>query len=118
MMHWIKRTARLLGMVSFFIVFFLGIDPNDPFNTHIIAVAFAKGLAGALLLWLSGFIIADIVIKGLITDVRTNEDDTLEGGILQRLHSVQSSLTPEALDSVGDKDKELQETKKAKAPKA
>jgi hypothetical protein len=94
MMYWIKRIARLLGMLSFFAVFFLGIDPADPFDATTAGIAFAKGCAGAFLFWLLGFIIADIVIKGLVTDVPTVDSDTIEGGLLQRLHGVQSSLSP------------------------
>jgi hypothetical protein len=93
-MYWIKRIARLLGMLSFFTVFFLGIDPADPFDATTAGIAFAKGCAGALLFWFLGFIIADIVIKALVTDVRTDDNDTMEGGLLQRLRGVQSSLSP------------------------
>ena len=92
MMYWIKRIARQLELLTFFTVFASGIDPADPFNAQIAIWACAKGCVGALLFWLLGFIIADIVIKGLVTDIRTDENDTMEGGLLQRLHDVQSNV--------------------------
>ncbi len=115
MMYWIKRMARMLGMLTFFVVFFLGIDPEDPFNANVAAIAFFKGLAGAFLFWLLGFIIADIVVKGLVTDVPTDDNDTVEGGLLQRIHNVQSSLTPGAVGSGGVKSDTSAEIGKAKA---
>jgi hypothetical protein len=82
MIYWIKRIATILSAMSFFIVFFLSIDSTDPFNASIALVAFAKGLAGAFLFWGAGFVIADIVIKALVTDLRVERNDILEGGIL------------------------------------
>jgi hypothetical protein len=117
MMHWIKRIARLLSLSSFFIIFLFGIDPADIFNANTALIAFAKGCVGALLFWLLGFIVADIIIKGLVTDVRTDENDTLEGGLLQRLHGVQASLSPDSIVSVGGMNREADKAEPAKAAK-
>jgi hypothetical protein len=116
MMYWIKRIARILGMLSFFTVFFLGIDPADPFDATTAGIAFAKGCAGAFLFWFLGFIIADIVIKGLVTDVPTHDNDKIEGGLLQRLHGVQSSLSPpsEANKGMGLGSEKKEQTKATK----
>jgi hypothetical protein len=118
MMYWIKRIARLLGMLSFFVAFAFGIDPADPFNANVAIVAFVKGCAGALLFWLVGFIVADIVIKGLVADVRTDENDSLEGGLLQRLHTLQSSLSPDSGGLGGGMEKEPVKAETTKAGKA
>jgi|GEM_PF-1248875 hypothetical protein len=96
MIIWIKRCARILAIGSFFIVFFLGIDPSDPFDKTALLMAFLKGCLGALLFWAVGFVCADIVIKGLVAGVPADEKDPLEGGVLQRLYDVKTSLTPEA----------------------
>ncbi len=96
MTYWIKRIARIVSIGSFFIGFFMSIDPTDPFNAAIIAVAFCKGCAGALFFWLAGFVVADIIIKGLVIGVPTDQEDTLEGGLLQRLFDAQSAQTPQA----------------------
>lgn len=116
MMYWIKRVARLLALLTFFTVFVSGIDPADPFNAHIAVLAFAKGCAGALLFWLLGFIIADILIKGLVMDIRTDENDTIEGGLLQRLHDVQSDRARPSSD--GKSGKAPGKIGPVKAPKA
>jgi hypothetical protein len=96
MIYWIKRIAKILSILSFFSAFFFSIDPTDPFNMTFAFIAFVKGLAGAFLFWGAGFIIADIIIKGLVTDIRTEGNDVLEGGFLQRIHSTKSSLSPDA----------------------
>ena len=93
---WIKRCARILAISSFFIAFFLGIDPSDPFDKTALLTAYLKGCLGALLFWAVGFVVADIVVKGLVAGVPFDEKDTLEGGVLQRLYDVRSGLTPEA----------------------
>jgi hypothetical protein len=105
MIIWIKRFARILAISSFFIVFFLGIDPSDPFDRTALFIAFLKGCLGALLFWTVGFVLADIVIKGLVAGVRTEKSDIIEGGVLQRLYEVQSGLTPEAESAAGGRER-------------
>jgi hypothetical protein len=118
MILWIKRIARLMSMLSFFVVFFLSLDPADPFSASIAVIAFIKGCVGALLFWFLGFIAADIVIKGLVTDMHTNKSDTLEGGLLQRLYSMQSSLSPDSRGSKGATGRDGAKTEAAKTRKA
>jgi hypothetical protein len=95
MIYWIKRLARILGIVSFFCVFFVSVDPTDPFNVSNALIASMKGLTGAFLFWGAGFVIADIIIKGLVTDLRTEGNDILEGGLLQRIHATKETLSPD-----------------------
>ncbi len=96
MICWIKRIARILGILSFFIAFFMGIDPYDPFDVRTALNAVIKGFAGALLFWMMGFIVADIIIKGIMMSVPTEASDAIEGGLLQRLHAARSSLSGES----------------------
>ncbi len=116
MAFWIKRTARIIGAVTFFVVFFMGLDPARPFDPQIVATAFSKGVLGAILFWFAGFILGDIVFKGLVTDVTTAESDAIEGGLLQRIHEEKIRSNP---DTVGLKmpavksDKKTREEKKA-----
>jgi hypothetical protein len=99
MIYWIKRIAGMLSIGSFFIGFFMSIDPSNPFDAATLVIAFIKGGAGALLFWAAGFVVADIVIKGLVTDLRTDQNDSVEGGLLQRLYTMQSAQGPEAASS-------------------
>jgi hypothetical protein len=118
MMYWIKRIARLLSLSSFFVVFFLGIDPADPFNANAALIAFIKGCGAAVVFWVLGFIVADIVIKGLVTDVHTDESDTMEGGLLQRLHNIQTSLSPDSGGSDANRERKALKAERSKEKKA
>jgi hypothetical protein len=100
MVFWIKRTARILGIVTFFVVFFIGLDPARPFDLQIVTIAFFKGILGAVLFWFAGFILGDIVFKGLVTDVATGGSDAIEGGLIQRIHEEKMRNDP---DSAGPK---------------
>lgn len=116
MIIWIKRCARILAISSFFIAFFLGLDPSDPFDKTALLMAFVKGCLGALMFWAVGYIIADIVIKGLVAGIPTHEEDAIEGGVLQRLYDFRSDLNPDSqgesaqAGAVGDKKKTNQKT--------
>jgi hypothetical protein len=96
MVFWIKRMARILGIVTFFIVFFIGLDPARPFDPQIAIIAFIKGVLGAILFWFAGFILGDIVFKGLVTDVATTGSDAIEGGLIQRIHEEKMRADPDA----------------------
>jgi hypothetical protein len=118
MAFWIKRTARILGVVTFFVVFFIGLDPAHPFDSHIVIIAFLKGVAGAILFWFAGFILGDIVFKGLVTGVSTGEPDAIDGGLIQRIHDEKMRNDPDvtvpkkALLAEKKKEKKKAEAKK------
>jgi hypothetical protein len=97
MVHWIKRMARILAVLTFLIVFVTGLDPSQPLDPHIVTIAFFKGFLGAVLFWFAGFILGDIVLKGLITAIPTQEDDAIDGGLIQRVYNEQKRSTPAAL---------------------
>ena len=90
MIYWIKKISRLIALITFFIIFFCGIDINDPFNIYNATSAFIKAFFGAVLLWLTAFVICDIILKGAVEDVPKEEIEVLDGGIIQRLHETQN----------------------------
>ena len=90
MIYWIKKISRIVAFITFFIIFFCGIDPNDPFNIYNATSAFIKAFFGAVLLWLTAFVICDIILKGAVEDVPKEDVEVLDGGIIQRLHETQS----------------------------
>jgi hypothetical protein len=94
MTYWIKKIAGMLSTGAFFIGFFMSIDPTNPFDLSIFTVAVLKGASGAVFFWAAGFIIADIIIKGLVTGIDTGETDTVDGGLLQRIYTAQSARIP------------------------
>jgi hypothetical protein len=95
MVFWIKRTARILGIVTFFVVFFMGLDPAHPFDSQIVIIALLKGSVGAILFWFAGFILGDIVFKGLVTGIATSESDAIDGGLIQRIHDEKKRNDPD-----------------------
>jgi hypothetical protein len=117
MTYWIKRIAGMLSFGSFFIGFFMSIDPSNPFDAGALAIACFKGGAGALMFWAAGFVMADIVVKGLVTDLHTEQKDVVEGGLLQRIFVVQSARTPEFEGVEGDATLRIQAMKSVEKQK-
>lgn len=97
MIVWIRRIAKLLSMVSFILILFSGLDLSDPFNGHLLSLALMKAFAGAVICWLIGFVMLDIVFKGIVEDIALENINQLEGGIVQRIHSAKKQ--PQVLDS-------------------
>lgn len=100
MVHWIKKSAFIAGTLAFFIIFTLSIDIGDPFNARIALFAFIKAIAAASLIWLCAYVLADIVLKGVIEDIDSEKIDVLEDGLLQhvREEKEKNRLDPAAPD--------------------
>ena len=90
MIFWIKKISRIVAYSAFFLLFFCGIDLNDPFNTQRALIAFLKALGGSALLWVTTFVIFDIVLKGAVEDIPKENIEVLDGGIIQRIHEEKS----------------------------
>ncbi len=85
MKYWIKKISKLISMAVFFLVLFNGIPLDDPFNLNLIYPTLIKAFIGATIFWVAGFIISDIVLKGIVEDIPNEELDLLDGGIIQRM---------------------------------
>ena len=90
MIYWIKKISRIVALLTFFIIFFVGINFDDPFNVNNAINAFVKGFFGAFLLWITAFVICDIILKGAVEDIPSEEIEVLDGGIIQRIHETQN----------------------------
>jgi hypothetical protein len=110
MVFWIKRTARILGIVTFFVVFFIGLDPEQLFDPQILSIALFKGILGAALFWFAGFVLGDIVFKGLVTGIETTQADAIEGGLIQRIHDEKIREHPDTM--AANTDQPEKQTKK------
>jgi len=99
-----------VAAVTFFLLFFCGIDPNDPFNAERAFVALLKAMGGATLLWLTAFVIFDIVLKGAVEDIAREDVEVLDGGIIQRIHQEKSES--KVLDIALQKPPEVKESGK------
>jgi hypothetical protein len=51
-------------------------------------------LGGAALLWIVGIVIADILVKGIITDIDIDRKNLVEGGLLQQVHAIRAKNLP------------------------
>lgn len=96
MKFWIKKCAFLAGVTVFFLILFsnlLGVV--DILNTEILFSAIIQALFGGAMFWFTGFIIGDIVFKGVLTDIDTNDkSNLLEGGLVQRFYSEKERHIP------------------------
>jgi len=97
MIFWIRKTARICGLISFFIIFFFGLDPVHLFDPVIVGIAAFKGLCAAVLFWFAGFVLGDVVFKGMVSDVHTTDNDAIDGGLIQRIHLEKEKLQPESI---------------------
>ncbi|MBD3315538.1 MAG: hypothetical protein GF344_07100 [Chitinivibrionales bacterium] len=85
MVYWIKRLANILAVSAFFVIFFAGINPVNPFDMLAALAVMLRGVLGASLFWFGGFVIGDIILKGVVEDIPDETIDVLEGGMLQRV---------------------------------
>lgn len=120
MIYWIKKISRIVALLVFFIIFFCGIDIDDPFNGNAALVSFIKAFCGAALFWMTAFVICDIILKGAVEDIPKEEIEVLDGGIIQRIHEKQNE--DKVLDSAdksepGEKKQEKIEEKKKEKQK-
>ncbi len=90
MIYWIKKISRIIAFITFFIIFFCGINLDDPFNINNAVSAFVKAFCGAVLLWITAFVICDIILKGALEDIPREEIEVLDGGIIQRIHKTKT----------------------------
>ncbi|HEX3019055.1 MAG TPA: hypothetical protein VHP36_02085 [Chitinispirillaceae bacterium] len=95
MIYWIKKTAMLLGYTAFFgILFFCLFSSENQFDFNTIILCLIKALLGGGLFWFLGFILGDIIFKGVLTDVEIEKSNLIEGGLIQRITSKHESALP------------------------
>jgi hypothetical protein len=95
MVFWIKRFAVMIGVAAFFSVFFFSIAGRDPFELSNFIPALIKAFCGASLFWFAGFILGDILFKGVLSDIDYNKENLLEGGLVQQITQKQGKLIPD-----------------------
>jgi len=109
MIYWIKKLARMLGWSTFFLIFLTNLNPDNLLDHAIVMGAIFKGIAGACLFWFVGYIIGDVVFKGVIEDIKSDNIDLIDGGILQRIGESQKEnigLSFEVSEAKEDKKKD------------
>lgn len=98
MVRLIRKIASLIGISTFFLLFFLSLAVSQEFTLQSLAVSLGRAVIGGSLFWVIGIVIADILLKGVVTDIDQDKKILMEGGLLQRVQTIQSDLVPGGAD--------------------
>ncbi len=77
-----------LSFGVFLILFVVGYDFMVEPSFDLLFPVLVKALLGAFLFGICLIVIADIIIKGVVSDIATHNLEPLEGGLEQRLHEI------------------------------
>lgn len=94
MVYWIRKCAALLGCTVFFALFFVGLAGSGEYSIAGLGGAFMRALFGASLAWVVGIVIADILLKAVLSDIAGDRNALVEGGLMQRIHSLRDTVAP------------------------
>ena len=94
MVYWIKKIAALLGMTVFFMLFIFSLTGGTEYTLQSLSQALIRAIVGASLAWVVGIVIADILLKGVLSDIEGDHKALLEGGLLQRIQSMRGAAVP------------------------
>ena len=98
MIYWIKKIAMLLGMTVFFMVFVFSLMGGHEYSLQTLSLSLVRAVVGASLAWVVGIVIADILLKGVLSDIENDQKVLLEGGLLQRMQSLREAAVPGGSD--------------------
>ncbi len=98
MVVWTKRVSMILAASAFFATLFLSLDFSRLFDTSVMVSALVKSVVAASLFWFAGFIVADVIFKGMVEDVPNDPVNMVEGGILQHIYNHQVKTNPLLMD--------------------
>lgn len=96
MVHWIRKGAFLLASLAFFLVFIVSLDPDKIFDAVIGIQAAIKGGVAFFVFIISGYVLADIVLKGLVETINTNDIPVTQGGLAQHIRDERERMDPES----------------------
>jgi len=98
MLFWIKKFAAIVGMTAFFVLFVMTIAGYGDFSWEAVTWALIRALTGAALFWVVGIVVADILFKGIISDMESDRNCLVEGGLVQQVHMIKEKYTPGGAD--------------------
>ncbi len=95
MIYWIRKAAILLGHTVFFGVLFVSLASSaDQFDFGSLIMCIIKALIGGGLFWFAGYILGDIMFKGVLNDIEVDKANMLEGGLIQRINEKHENALP------------------------
>jgi hypothetical protein len=90
MIRWIRRIAFGIGVGTFFALFAVGIVAAGSWSWEALLPIGIRAIAGAGCIWITGFITADILVKGISADLPRQSGDAAESGLIRRFISAES----------------------------
>jgi len=94
MVYWIRKLAGIFAFFVFFMLLFADLSVLDSFEFNNLIISVIKAFVAASLFWFAGFIMGDIFLKGIITDIEHDEMNLIEGGMVQRLDMKKQDMVP------------------------
>jgi hypothetical protein len=95
MMYWIQRGTRLFSGSIFFIVLISIVLSSGSLSISYFAKGIIYASVSAMLCWFVGFVIIDIIVKGIVTHIEEpSADSIIDGGFLQRVKMMQEQVVP------------------------
>ena len=83
----VKQVAKLLAFLVFLTIFLVGYPFGEAFTIELFVPVLVKAIVGATLFGIGGIIIGDIIIKGVVEDIDSENLEPLEGGFEQQIHT-------------------------------
>ncbi|MCU0609231.1 MAG: hypothetical protein MUF22_05645 [Chitinispirillaceae bacterium] len=94
MKFWIKRISVLLGCSAFFMLFLTGLASSQSLAWESLIGAAARAATGGILFWIIGIVIADILLKGILSDIEVDKEHLVDGGMLQQIQAIRQKSMP------------------------
>jgi len=82
----VKQVAKLLAFLVFLTIFLVGYPFGEAFTIDLLIPVLIKAIVGATLFEIGGIIIGDIIIKGVVEDIDSENLEPFEGGFEQQIH--------------------------------
>lgn len=95
MLYWIRRVSNIIAGGMFFTILISCLLVSPGLTMATVANGLLYGLIGAILCWFLGFVVADIVLKVLVTHIDASDvDSMIDGGIVQQVQMMKERFVP------------------------
>lgn len=98
-----KRIAQILSIAVFLLLTIVGIFSKSEFYLGHLPIILLKAFIGYVIFWLLGIVVADIVLKSIVSSVENEKIEKWEGGLMSAFAKEKND---EYLDAFSAKKKE------------
>jgi hypothetical protein len=85
-------------MTVFFMLFIVSLTRGNEYTLQLLSLSLIRAVVGASLAWVVGIVIADILLKGVLSDIEGDQKSLIEGGLLQRVQTMRGAAVPGGAD--------------------